>query len=141
MSDGVSVLIAAKPGRMRDCLHALLKAVSQIQVIGCADNGASALKLIAEHRPNLALLDTNLTEPQVYPVLEQIKAARSQTRCIVLVDNVKQRRLAEDAGADAALIKGYRADKLVEVIEKLACGRKNADRSLCADEIVRKAYA
>lgn len=128
MSEGVSTLIAAKPGRMRDCLHALLKAISHIQVIGRADDGTSTLRLVAEHEPNLLLLDTNLTEGQVYSVLEQIRATRSQTRCIVLADSAQQQRTATAAGADAALIKGYRADKLVEVIEKLASGQ--AGRSL-----------
>ena len=124
MPSNVSTLIAARPGRMRDCLHALLEAVSQIKVIGRADDGASTLKLVTEHEPNLVLLDTNLTEAQVYSVLEQIKATRSQTRCIVLADSVQQQQMAAAAGADAALIKGFRADKLVEVIEKLASGQQ-----------------
>jgi two-component system nitrate/nitrite response regulator NarL len=120
MNDTVSTLIAAKPGRMRDCLQALLKVVSQIKVIGRADDGASALKLVTELEPALVLLDTNLAEAQVYPVLEQIKATRSQTRCIVLADSIRQRQLAEAAGADAALIKGFRTANLIEVIERLA---------------------
>jgi DNA-binding NarL/FixJ family response regulator len=127
MRSEMSTLIAAKPGRMRDCLHALLEVVSQVKVIGRADDAASALRLVAEHEPDLVLLDINLTEVQVYPVLEQIKATRSQTRCIVLADNVQQRQMAAAAGADAALIKGYRADKLVEVIEKLAFGQQGKE--------------
>jgi two-component system nitrate/nitrite response regulator NarL len=126
MRSDVSTLIAARPGRMRDCLHALLKAVSHIQVIGCADDGASALKLVIEHEPNLVLLDTNLSEAQVYSVLEQIKATRSQTRCIVLADSIQQQRTAAAAGADAALIKGFRAAKLVEVIEELVSGQQKS---------------
>jgi len=50
----------------------------------------------------------------------QIKATRSQTRCIVLDDSIHQQQMAEAAGADAALIKGYRAARLAEVIERLA---------------------
>ncbi len=125
MHSDVSTLIAASPGRMRDSLYALLKAVSHIQVIGCADDGATALSLVTEHEPDLVLLDTNLAKAQVGSTLEQIKAMRPQTRCIVLVDSAQQRQLAETAGADATLIKGFRANKLVEVIERLASGQVN----------------
>jgi DNA-binding NarL/FixJ family response regulator len=140
MRSDVSTLIAAKPGRMRDCLHALLKAVSHIQVIGCADDGASALKLVIEHEPDLVLLDTNLAEAQAYLVLEQIKATRPQTRCIVLADTAQQRQLAEAAGADAALIKGYRAARLAEVIENLASGHTDGRSLGKSDGTERKAY-
>jgi DNA-binding NarL/FixJ family response regulator len=115
----ISVLIAARPGRMRDSLLAVLKSVPRVSVVGQADCGASALSMIAVSRPALALLDTNLPDGEVTAVLEQIKTLEPRCRCLVLADEMRQLRDAVSAGADAALLKGFPAARLFEVIENL----------------------
>ena len=58
MQSNVSVLIAAKPSRMRDSQYVQLKTVSGINIVGFADDSASSLKMISERRPALVLLVT-----------------------------------------------------------------------------------
>ncbi len=121
---GAPVLVAARPGRMRDSLQILLKMVNGINVVGHADDSSSAVRMVSMHRPALLLLDTNLPGEEISTVLKQIKANGSRSRCLVLVDSVQQRRDARTAGADVALIKGFPAAKLFEVIKGLLSEQK-----------------
>jgi DNA-binding NarL/FixJ family response regulator len=119
MSGDVVTLVAARPGRVRDGLQALLAAIPQIEIIGHADDGASALECVAEHKPALVLLDTNLPDGQVWTVLKQIKMRCPQARCLIISDTSQQRQAAKAAGADGVLLKGFLAAELVAVIKEL----------------------
>jgi DNA-binding NarL/FixJ family response regulator len=113
------VLIAGRPCRMRDSLHILLKTMPGIDIIGHADDGSSALRMITERQPALVLLDTNLPGEMFFTLLKRIKGNGCRSRCLVLADNVQQRQEAQAAGADAALVKGFPAVELFETIEGL----------------------
>ena len=115
----VPVLIAAKPGRMRESLRILLKMVDGIDVIGQAGDSSSAMRMISEHRPALVLLDTNLPGEGTFSILKRIKASGSSSRYLVLTEGTQGRRDAYSAGADAALIKGFRTANLIKVVESL----------------------
>ena len=119
MNGDISILVAARPGRVRDGLQALLAAIPQIEMIGQADDGASALKSVVEHRPALVLLDTNLPGDEVLAVLRQIKAQWPQARCLIMSDSGQQRRTAKAAGADGMLLKGFLAAELLTAIREL----------------------
>jgi DNA-binding NarL/FixJ family response regulator len=119
---GALALVAAQPGRMRDGLRTLLAAMPLIDGIEQADDGASALRMIAERRPTLVLLDTNLPDDEVWVVLRRIKAQRLQTRCLVMADTSQQRQTALVTGADGVLIKGFSTRELFAAIEELLSG-------------------
>ena len=119
MNGDISTLVAARPGRVRDGLQALLAAIPQIEMIGQADDGASALKSVVEHRPALVLLDTNLPGNEAWVVLRQIKAQWPQARCLIMSDSGQQRRAAKAAGADGMLLKGFLAAELLTAIREL----------------------
>ena len=127
MDDHVLALLAAKPGRVRDGLQALLAAMPQIETIELANDSASALRMIARHWPALVLLDTNLPANGVWTVLEQVKTRWPQVRCLILTDNNRQRHMAQAIGADAMLIKGFPAMELFGAIKQLLS--KNEQRA------------
>lgn len=114
-----AVLVAAKPSRIRDSLHVLLKTMRGITIVGPADDGASALRMVSEHHPALVLLDTNLPGEDALTVLKRIKANGSRSRWLVLSDTFGQQREARSAGADAALVKGFSTEKLFQTVEEL----------------------
>ncbi len=113
------VLIVARPDRKRDSVRAMLKAIPQLKIIEQADDGPAALKKIANHRPALVLLDSNLPENKVWSVLKQIKAEWPQTLCLILIDTSDQRPMAETAGADGVLVAEFSITKLGATIDKL----------------------
>jgi DNA-binding NarL/FixJ family response regulator len=104
MPTDVLILVAAKPGVLRDGFQAVLAAIPRTKVIDPVDNSASALRAVAEHQPALILLDTNLPDYQVWTLLEQIKT---------------QQQTAQAADADGVLIKGCSAREFYATINKL----------------------
>jgi DNA-binding NarL/FixJ family response regulator len=116
---GEATLIVARPGRLRDALSALLTTIPQLEIVGQADDGFAALKMVAERRPTLILLDSTLPDYEVKATLNQLKAYWPQIRCLVLADTPRQQQVAKSAGADGVLLKGYPAATLLTNIEKL----------------------
>ena len=114
-----SVLIIAKPSRMRDGLRALLRTIPYLTLVGQVDDGLSAIKTMTDQHPTLVLLGANLLDEDIQTVLAQIKAKWPETRCIVLVDNVQQQWIAKAAGADSALLVGFPAAKFINTIQEL----------------------
>ncbi len=113
-----TTVVVARPGRLRAALSALLTTISQLEIIGQADDSFSALKLVAERDPALILLDSSLKDDEVKEIVSQIKAKRPQTHCLVLADTPQQQQMAKNAGADEILLKGHPAANLMANIEK-----------------------
>ena len=112
-------LIAARPGRMRDSLQALLAAMPRIAAVDEVDDGSAALHRVAASRPALAVLDTNLSDGATWSVLKEIKSRWPQTQCVVLAQSASQREAAQAAGADGVLIKGFSTAELYLMIDEL----------------------
>ena len=112
----VLVLIAAEPGP-------LLTVVPHAIAVDQAGDASSTLSAVAETQPELVLLDAGIADAETPSVVARIKACNSQSKCLVLADDVQQRKQALAAGADAALVKGTPAAALLETIEELVCPR------------------
>ena len=112
-------LIVASPGRIRDGLCTLLRAVPRIETIFQASDGPSALQIIEEWHPALVLLDSRLANNDIQSVSRQIKVESPQTRCIVLVDNARQQWMAKIADADSVLTIGCPAGEFFTTVEGL----------------------
>jgi DNA-binding NarL/FixJ family response regulator len=118
---GRSALIVARPGSLRDVLCVLLQTMPQIQTVDLASDVSSALEAAAGHRLILVLTDASPSNGRdtASTAVRMIKAREPATRCLVLADDVHQRQAVESAGADVALVKGFPAGELLEVIEGL----------------------
>jgi DNA-binding NarL/FixJ family response regulator len=114
-----SVLIIARPGPLRDGLQALLTAMPQIDTVEWACDLSSALDMTSEHCPALVFLDAGTAGSEISLTLRRAKAKWPQAQCMFLANDVQQQREAEDASADAALLKGFPAAKLVATIAGL----------------------
>jgi DNA-binding NarL/FixJ family response regulator len=117
-----TVLVAARPDRMRDSLELLLRTIPGMEIVGQTDNGPSALRIVAEERPSLAVVDTNLSDGSALTLLRPIKAREPRTRRLVLVDNGQKQKDAATAGAGAVLRKGFPAEELFDAVERLLPG-------------------
>ena len=117
--NGASVLIIAKPSRMRDGLRALLRTIPYLTIVGQADDSLTALKIVTEQHPKLLLLGANLPDDDIQAVLSQTKANWPETRSIVLADNFQRQWIAKAAGADRVLLAGFPPAKFVSTIAEL----------------------
>ena len=87
-------------------------------VVGQAGDGATALELVEEHRPDLVILDVKMPVLDGIAAAERIAAARIAP--VVILTAFSQRDLVErarDAGAMAYLVKPFTRNDLVPAIE------------------------
>ena len=81
--------------------------ISDISLIGSANNGQDAIKIVDEHHPDVVLIDIEM------PVMNGLEAAKiitqrfTQTKVILFTshDNKRIRRLAIQSGADGYVSK------------------------------------
>jgi DNA-binding NarL/FixJ family response regulator len=119
VTNRVSALIVARPGRMREGLRALLRTIPKIEIIGQVDQSSAALEMVTQEQSALVLLDSSLPFEEMWTVLKQIKVERPQTQCIIVTDNVQQQKLVQAAGADGVLLKGFAAETLFTTIDEV----------------------
>ena len=119
VTNRMSVLIVARPGRMREGLRALLRTIPRIEIVGQVGQGSAALEMVTRERPALVLLNSSLPFEEAWMALKQIKAAWPQTQCIVVADNIQQQGMAQASGADGVLLKGYAAETLFMTIDQV----------------------
>ena len=112
-------LIVARPGLVRDGLQAVFQAMPGIDALEPADDGASALIMLKNHRADLVILDSSLSEDELMATISRIKGQYPDVRCLVVTDNPVQLWTLKAAGTDTVLIKGFSAAVLFETIKFL----------------------
>jgi len=115
---GASALIVGRPGPLRDGLRALVGSLPQIDAVAVVNDGSSLLMSGIDPAPSLVVLDADSTSDSVWRLARQARLKWSQARIIVLVGSVEEQQEAEDAGADAVLLQGFPAGRLVTAIVK-----------------------
>ena len=101
------------------------------EVIAQASDGAQAIELVQEHKPDLAILDVKM------PVLDGISAAEKiiATAPVLMLTAFSQRELidrARDAGVMAYVLKPFTINDLVPAIE-IAISRHLQMKSLATE--------
>jgi response regulator NasT len=101
------------------------------RVVAQASDGAEAIALVAEHKPDLAILDVKM------PILDGITAAEEiiATCPVLMLTAFSQRELvdrARDAGVMAYVLKPFTINDLVPAIE-IAISRHLQMKSLAAE--------
>jgi AmiR/NasT family two-component response regulator len=104
------------------------------EVVGESGRGDEAVELVAEHRPDLAILDIKM------PGMDGIRAAREITSqypvAVMLLTAFSQRDLIEearDAGVAAYLVKPFQARELLPAVADVL-SRARQEWALAAEE-------
>ena len=124
-----TVLILSKHKPLRDSLQSLVVTAPQVGTVHIADDVLSALRAITLHRPDLVLIVDDLRREGVSMVLRWIKTEGSCSRSLVLTEDGERRQRALTLGADAVLLKGFPAPRLLQAIERLVTEQHNSDGS------------
>ncbi|MCP2326778.1 DNA-binding NarL/FixJ family response regulator [Hamadaea flava] len=129
----IRVVIADDQELVRAGFAMILSAQPDIEVVAEAPDGAAAVQAVAEHAPDVALLDIRM------PLLDGIEAARricaaSATRVIMLTTFNSDEYVydALRAGASGFLLKDVRRDDLVHAVRVVVAGQ-----SLLAPAVTR----
>ena len=114
----VRVLIADDRSRSRRALKALLSTDPGIDVVGEAEDGREALRLVEECRPDAVLMDARMPAMDGLTATRLIKERWPEVRVVVLTMYGARRADAVAAGADAFLVKGCLTDELLGAIRE-----------------------
>jgi DNA-binding NarL/FixJ family response regulator len=122
--DKIGVIIVDDHPLFREGVRNILSGEEDIDVLGEATTGDTALELARAQRPRVALIDVNLPNMNGIQVTRQIVTERLGASVVLLTayDDVEQVLHAFSAGASAYCSKDVRAGKLVDVIRQVARG-------------------
>jgi len=132
-----SVLLADDLTLVREGLAALCQATSQYRVVGQCSEGAVALRLIESERPDIAVLDLNLTDLYTLEIVRKVREANIPTR-IVILSTRKDRKTVVEAlrcGVNAFLLKTGPSSQLLEAFDQVLDGGIYVSPSLELDKI------
>ena len=98
--EAIRVLVADDQAAVREGLATLLDLTPGIDVVGQARDGAQAVRLVAEHAPDVVLMDLHMPGMDGIQATEQITREHPATRVVVLTT------YADDASIQGALRAG-----------------------------------
>ena len=107
------VLITDDRITSRKGLRALMLTQPDIQIIGEANNGATAIQFIERQKPDVVLMDAFMPKMNGLEATRIIKKRWRNIRVVILTlhDDIREEAIA--AGADAFLVKGCSPDDLI----------------------------
>ena len=116
MKRRVRVLIADDQGSTRQALKAHLTLCPQVEVVGEAIDGSEAVHMVAEHRPDIVLMDMQMPVMDGLEATKRIKEQRPEVKVIALTMYPGYRVEAVAVGVDAFLLKGSPTEVLQDTI-------------------------
>ena len=126
--DTVHVLIAEDHQIFAEGLKSVLESSRQfrIKVVAEVSDGSSLPEVVAEHNPDVILLDLNLSGEDGLLLLPRIKRETRGVKVIALTmyDDPKIVAAAFKAGANGYVLKGYAIQDLFKAIDSVVSGEE-----------------
>lgn len=128
----MKVIVCDDQAIVRDGLVMLLKLEPDIQVVGVADDGAKALELVSQNRPDLVLMDLKMPVMNGVEATRQIRKNYPEVKVLVLTtyDDDEWVFDALQAGASGYLLKDTPREELIKAIKGTAAGKTYVDPSV-----------
>jgi DNA-binding NarL/FixJ family response regulator len=121
----ISVVLVDDDAMVRTALSMILGGAPEITVVGQAEDGRQGLSVIAEHSPDVVLMDIRMPRLDGLSATDELVRSGSPSKVIVLTtfdaDDDVMRALQH--GADGFLLKDTPPDRLVEAVRLVAAGQ------------------
>lgn len=131
---GVSlrVVLADDQAVVREGLVTLLGLLPGVEVVGAAADGLAALDLVAQHRPDVLLVDLRMPRCDGVETTERVRAEHPGTEVVVLTTYADDESLlaALRAGARGFLTKDADAEAIARALRSAADGQSTVDGEL-----------
>jgi DNA-binding NarL/FixJ family response regulator len=124
MADAVRLLLVDDHAVVREGLRAFLRLVPGIEVVGEAADGVDAVRVAAEVRPDVVLLDLVMPGGDGISALRALRDAVPEARVLVLTSFTDDAQIfaAMEAGAAGYLLKDVEPDALAAAVREVAAG-------------------
>lgn len=130
----IAVLIVDDHAVVRKGVRGYLEALPDIVIVGEAASGDEAVRLAAEHKPDVVLMDLvmppNASAPDAHPLAgvdatRRVREASPRSQVIVLTSYHEDEHIfpAIKAGALSYLLKNVRPEELADAVRAAAQGR------------------
>lgn len=125
MNERQSVLIVDDHPLFRKGLAQLLQTLPAFKLLGEATGGVEGLAMARALQPDLVLLDLNMREMGGLEVLRALRAARVDSRVVMITvsDQGEDVVAALRAGADGYLLKDMEPESMLQALVEVAEGR------------------
>ena len=123
------VLIADDNASVREGLREAFASEKDFSFVGAAADGAEALRLIEETRPDLVVLDSDMPRLTGIEVLRTVHETMPDIRVVMFTLNDTIREAALAAGAAAVVTKDTPLDSLLAELRRAGPPQKKARRS------------
>ena len=107
--------------RLRALIRRITTQKPALQVVGEAENGAEAIRLVHLLQPDIVLMDLVMPRVNGLEALLRIKAERPETKVIIMTVHTEDayRKAAETNGTDAFLLKKTLMTALLPTIRRV----------------------
>jgi DNA-binding NarL/FixJ family response regulator len=124
MADVVRLLLVDDHAVVREGLRAFLRLVPGIEVVGEAADGVDAVRVAAEVRPDVILLDLVMPGGDGISALRALRHAVPEARVLVLTSFTDDAQIfaAMEAGAAGYLLKDVEPEALAAAVREVAAG-------------------
>jgi DNA-binding NarL/FixJ family response regulator len=133
----ITIILADDHTVVRDGLRFLLEAQPDLTVIGDAANGREAVRQVAQHCPDIAILDIAMPELNGIEAMGQIHELCPDTQVIILSMYATTEHIfrALQAGARGYLLKESAGAEVVEAVRAVNIGRRHLSQKI-SDKVV-----
>jgi DNA-binding NarL/FixJ family response regulator len=120
----IRVALADDQPLFRDGLKAVLSADAELQVVAEAADGAQAVAVCEQHRPDVVLMDLNMPNLDGVAATRRLKVQRPECKVLVLTtfDDDEHVFEALKAGAVGYLLKDATGERIKEAVRAAARG-------------------
>jgi two-component system response regulator DesR len=131
----IRVILAEDQSLVLGALAALLGLENDIEVVATAADGASALRLVAEHTPDVLVTDIEMPVMTGIELAAAVRRDYPKTRGAIVTTFARPGylRRALDAGVTGYLLKDAPASELAEAIRRVNMGLRVIEPTLAVD--------
>lgn len=128
----IRVILADDHAVVRQGIRQFLEAVGDIHVLAEAADGEQALRLIRQHRPDVAVLDIQMPKQSGIEVARAVRSERLPVGILVLTafDDEPYIRAVLQAGANGYVLKTADADDIIEAVRSVHEGKSVLDPAI-----------
>lgn len=125
----IRVVLADDHALVRQGISRFLEESGDITVVAEAGDGETALELVAEHQPDIAVIDIRMPKLSGVDLARRIKAEHPQVKILVLTayDDEPYIFALLQAGADGYILKTADSTQLIKAVRLIAAGEPALD--------------
>jgi DNA-binding NarL/FixJ family response regulator len=133
----ISVILVDDHTLFREGLAELLASDTTFHVVAEGSDGAAALALVREYRPDVVLIDVEMPGPSVRTTISRLRQEHPDTQVIVLTMHDKPELVWQllDQGAAAYLVKTIARQELIAAVHSVITSRDNVLLSVSRNTI------